>query len=98
MAAVAYAPRDPAGSALYTVVREHVETFRVEAARPRRQGLPRFVDAEFGASCAAASVRVAAAAERAAHLVDCALPDVPCGMCDGGRAESSKRETKGRYR
>ena len=43
-------PRDPTASVLYTVVREHVETFRVEAARLRDgQGLPRFVDAEFAA-------------------------------------------------
>jgi hypothetical protein len=50
MQAVAYTPRDPAASVLYTVVREHVETLRVEAARLRdSQGLPRFVDAEFDA-------------------------------------------------
>ena len=43
-------PRDPTASVLYTVVREHVETFRVEAVRLRDgQGLPRFVDAEFDA-------------------------------------------------
>jgi len=50
MPAVAYTPRDPTASVLYTVVREHIETFRVEAARLRDgQGLPRFVDAEFDA-------------------------------------------------
>ena len=50
MSAVAYTPRDPTASVLYTVVREHVETFRVEAVRLRDgRGLPRFVDAEFDA-------------------------------------------------
>lgn len=45
-----YTPRDPANSVLYAVVREHVETFRVEARRLRDgQGLPRFVDDEFAA-------------------------------------------------
>ena len=48
--APAYTPRDPMASVLYAVVREHVETFRVGAARLRDgQGLPRFVDAEFAA-------------------------------------------------
>jgi len=50
MSTVAYTPRDPTASVLYTVVREHVETFRIGAARLRDgQGLPRFVDAEFAA-------------------------------------------------
>jgi transposase-like zinc-binding protein len=50
MAADPYTPRDSTDSVLYTVVREHLETFRVEAARLRDgQGLPRFVDAEFAA-------------------------------------------------
>ena len=48
MPAAVWTPRDPTASVLYTVVREHIETFRVEAARLRDgQGLPRFVDAEF---------------------------------------------------
>ncbi len=44
----AYAPRDPAASVLYQVVRDHYETFRAEAARLRDgAGLPRFVEDEF---------------------------------------------------
>jgi hypothetical protein len=105
----AYEPRDPAASALYQVVREHVETFRVQAARLRDgEGLPRFVDDEFRAflNCgflAGGFARLRCAdcraerlvafsckgrgfcpscggrrmAERAAHLVDHVLPDVP---------------------
>ena len=34
-ATVAYAPRDPAQSALYQVVRDHFETFRAEAGSLR---------------------------------------------------------------
>jgi len=46
----AYAPREPAASVLYQVVRDHYETFRVEAARLRDgEGLPRFVEDEFEA-------------------------------------------------
>jgi hypothetical protein len=46
----AYAPRDPAASVLYQVVRDHYETFRVEAARLRGgEGLLRFVEEEFEA-------------------------------------------------
>ena len=37
----AYAPKAPAQGVLYQVVRDHVETFRTEAAR-ERDGLPRF--------------------------------------------------------
>jgi hypothetical protein len=104
-----YRPRDPANSVLYAVVREHVETFRVEARRLRDgQGLPRFVDDEFAAflrcgflaggfarfRCDACRTERLVAfsckgrgfcpscggrrmAERAAHLVDHVLPDVP---------------------
>jgi len=107
--AAAYTPRDPTASVLYAVVREHVETFRVEAVRLRDgQGLPRFVDAEFDAflrcgflaggfarfRCDACRTERLVAfsckgrgfcpscggrrmAERAAHLVDHVLPDVP---------------------
>ena len=32
----AYAPRDPAASVLYQVVRDYYETFRAEAARLRK--------------------------------------------------------------
>jgi len=46
----AYAPRDPAASLLYQIVRGHYETFRAEAARLRDgEGLPRFVEDEFEA-------------------------------------------------
>jgi len=46
----AYAARDPAASVLYRVVRDHYETFWVEAARLRDgEGLPRFVQEEFEA-------------------------------------------------
>ena len=45
-----YTPRDPSASVLYTVVRDHFETFRVESARLRDgDGLPRFVEDEFRA-------------------------------------------------
>ena len=47
---VDYAPRDPGGSVLYQIVREHFETFRAEAAHLRDgEGLPRFVEEEFEA-------------------------------------------------
>jgi hypothetical protein len=43
-------PRDPDASVLYTVVREHFETFRVEATWLRNgDRLPRFVEDEFPA-------------------------------------------------
>jgi hypothetical protein len=43
-----YEPRDPAGSAIYQIVQDHFETFRVQAARLRDgEGLPRFVEQEF---------------------------------------------------
>jgi hypothetical protein len=45
-----YAPRAPAASVLYQVVRDHYHTFRAEASRLRDgEGLPRFVDDEFDA-------------------------------------------------
>ena len=45
-----YAPRDPAASVLYQVVRDHYHTFRAEASQIREgEGLPRFVDDEFDA-------------------------------------------------
>ena len=45
-----YTPRDPSGSVLYNVVRDHFETFCAEACRQREgDGLPRFVDDEFRA-------------------------------------------------
>ncbi|MGB7219263.1 MAG: hypothetical protein WBD07_10690 [Vicinamibacterales bacterium] len=44
----AYAPRDPTASVLHQIVRDHLETFRVEAASLRGgDGLPRFVEEEF---------------------------------------------------
>ena len=44
----AYAPREPAESVLYQIVRDHYETFRIEAACLRDgEGLPRFVEEEF---------------------------------------------------
>ena len=43
-----YQPRCPAQTALYQIVRDHVETFRAEAASLRDgAGLPRFVEQEF---------------------------------------------------
>lgn len=43
-----YAPRDPAASVLYQVVRDHCHTFRAEASQLRDgEVLPRFVDEEF---------------------------------------------------
>jgi len=45
-----YAPREPAASVRYQVVRDHYQTFRVEAAGARDgEGLPRFVVDEFEA-------------------------------------------------
>jgi hypothetical protein len=105
----AYTPRDPSASALYAVVRDHVETFRADAARLREgEGLPRFVDDEFRAflrcgflaggfarfRCGECRTERLVAfsckgrgfcprcggrrmAERAAHLVDRVLRDVP---------------------
>ena len=47
---VEYTPRDPGGSVLQQVVREHFETFLAEAAQLRDgEGLPRFVEEEFEA-------------------------------------------------
>ena len=47
---VEYTPRDPRGSVLQQIVREHFETFRAEAAHLRDgEGLPRFVEEEFEA-------------------------------------------------
>ncbi len=44
------APRDPAASVLFQVVRDHYHTFRAEASQLRDgEGLPRFVDDEFDA-------------------------------------------------
>ena len=43
-----YEPRSPAQSALDHIVRDHFETFRVQAACLRDgEGLPRFVEQEF---------------------------------------------------
>ncbi len=43
-----YQPRCPAQTALYEIVRDHLETFRVQAACLRDgEGLPRFVEQEF---------------------------------------------------
>jgi Transposase zinc-binding domain len=45
-----YAPRDPAASILYQVVRDHYHTFRAEASQLREgERLPRYVDDEFDA-------------------------------------------------
>ena len=45
-----YAPRAPAASVLYQVVRDHYQMFRAEASRLRDgEGLPRFVESEFDA-------------------------------------------------
>lgn len=46
----AYRPRERAASALYHVVRDHFETFRLQAAGLRDGGgLPGFVEQEIGA-------------------------------------------------
>ena len=43
-----YEPRSPADSVLYQIVRDHVETFRAQAARVwEGDRLPRFIDEEF---------------------------------------------------
>jgi hypothetical protein len=43
-----YQPRCPTAGTLYQIVRDHVETFRAQAASLREgDGLPRFVEAEF---------------------------------------------------
>ncbi len=45
----AYDPRRPADRVLYQIVRDHFETFRAQAASLRDgEGLPRFVEQEFG--------------------------------------------------
>ncbi len=106
---IAYEPRRPAEIALYEIVQDHFETFRVQAASLRDgEGLPRFVEEEFRAflrcgwlaggfarfRCASCGLDRLVAfsckgrgfcpscggrrmAERAAHLVDAVLPDVP---------------------
>ena len=108
-ATASYEPRDPAQSILFQVVRDHFETFRLQAASLRDgEGLPRFVEREFRefltCGCLAAgfarfhcdgcghdrlvpfsckgrgfcpSCGGRRMAERAAHLVDHVLPDVP---------------------
>jgi hypothetical protein len=44
----AYTPKTPAQGVLYQTVRDHLETFRVEAARVyERDALPRFIEEEF---------------------------------------------------
>lgn len=109
MPAFGYAPRDPSASAVYAVVREHVEHFLDDATRSRDgHGLPGFVEDEFRAflrcgflaggfarfRCTGCTTERLVAfsckgrgfcpccggrrmAERAAHLVDHVLPDVP---------------------
>jgi len=58
MSPVAYTPRNPAASVLDTVVHEHVETFRVEAARLRDgRGCRGSLTPSSTRSCAAASSR-----------------------------------------
>ena len=43
-----YHPRAPAQSVLYQIVRDHLETFRAQAARVwEGEHLPRFIDEEF---------------------------------------------------
>jgi hypothetical protein len=44
---ISYESRDPAGTTLYQIVRDHFETFRAKAAHLRGEGLPRFVEQEF---------------------------------------------------
>ena len=67
-----YQPRRPADDVVYRTVRDHFETFRAYAAAFRDgAGLSRFVEAEFRAFLRCGM------AERAAHLVDRVLPDVP---------------------
>jgi hypothetical protein len=47
-ALTSYEPRAPAHGTLYGIVRDHVETFRAQAASLRDgEGLPRFVEQEF---------------------------------------------------
>lgn len=47
---VEYVRRDPGGSVLHQIVRDHFATFRAEAAHVRGgEGLPRFVEKEFQA-------------------------------------------------
>jgi hypothetical protein len=106
---VEHTPRDPSASAIYAVVRAHVEGFLAEATRVRDgDSVPRFVAAEFRAflrcgflaggfarfRCPGCTTERLVAfsckgrgfcpscggrrmAERAAHLVDHVLPDVP---------------------
>ena len=74
-----YAPRRPTEGAVYQIVREHFETFRAQAARLRDgEGLPRFVEQEICSSCGGRRM-----AERAAHVIDRLLPDVPVRQCRG---------------
>jgi hypothetical protein len=68
-----YGPRDSAQRVLYSIVRDHFETFRAPPASPRDgDGLPRFVEQEFRKflSCGCGGRRMA---ERAAHLTTCSL-------------------------
>lgn len=87
-----HAPRDPATSVLYQVVRDHYHTFRAEASQLRDgEGLPRFVDDEFGAflRCgwhASGFARFRCTSCRAERLVACSCKGRGfCPSCGGRR-------------
>ncbi len=83
-----YAPRDPAASVLYQVVRDHYRTFRAEASQLREgEGLPRFVDDEFDAflRCGWHAGGFAPSAARAATRSDSWKGRGFCPSCGGRR-------------
>jgi hypothetical protein len=83
----AYVPRDPAASVLYQVLRDHYETFRVEAGRLRDgEGLPRFVAEEFEAFSAAGGSR---GDSRASSAYEALVTAVTKAAADGAVAENA---------
>jgi hypothetical protein len=89
----AYAPRGPAASVLYQVVRDHYEAFRVEAAGLRDgEGLPRWSSRRF---CGVDGTRQASRGCGAPPWPGCCIG--PCtGTCGRGHRRGARRGPKRR--